>query len=713
MLGTIGVIAQLAILSRAPIDTTQSILVHAAVSPETVYVGQQVTYEVGVFIDQQLRLRLRRNPEFVPPEPQGMLAYDLPSPAGALPTRRVGARSYETHTFRRALFPLAAGRYEIPRAQLVYSLPLSLSFFSREETRTLLAEALAVVARPLPAAPIGYTGAVGDLQLEAAVDSTQARVGNPLVLTVRVAGRGNVPLFPRPAVTVAWGTLVAAQERVHLDSTATDVRGAKDFDWLLTPHDSGRVTLPPVRYPYFNPYTERYEIALTQAETLHVGPGAIVRPDTAGVETLPPLAVRTIYRGTPDRPLFATSGFLAVALAAPVVPLGIAGWRRRRRRPRRVVSPALRLQALARRGEAVDVILLRRTLVRALADRFDLGPTALTDRGALERALRREGVTRDASAEAESVLALLDARAFGQQASALRRTQGALVSGDLCARACAAYVAVAQQARPRGTRAAGLPAAIVLAAAVWGAAVQAPSMSGTAASGTAESGTAESGTADAREFRLGVVAYATRQYADAATHFGAATALAPGAPDAWADAGTAAWALGDTADAVVGWQHAGRLEPLAHDIHDDLARVRAPQDGPIAMLPAVPAEWPADAALALWLLACALATRRALRGSRHALVSAGAAAAVTGAIGLAAIAHASNATAAARDLAVVGPGTILYAAPALIADRSPQLDAGEIARTVGRDRAWSHVRLDGGRDGWVELARLTSLARRP
>jgi hypothetical protein len=700
MLVGIAIFAQLTILARAPIDTAQPIVVHAAVAPETVYVGQQATYEVGVFIDAQMRLRLRRNPEFVPPEPQGMLAYDLPAPDGALPVRRVGAHSYETHAFRRAFFPLTPGRYEIPHAQLVYALPLSLSFFSREETRTLLAEGLSIIARPLPPGPAEYTGAVGDLRLDAAVDSTQARVGNPLILTVRVAGRGNVPLFPRPVVSVAWGTLVAAQERVHLDSTASDVRGSKDFDWLLTPRDSGHVTLPAVRYPYFNPYTERYEIALTEPETLHVRPGAIVRSDTAGRDTVPLLAVRTLYRGTPDPPLFATSGFLAIALAAPVIPLGIVGWRRGRRPRRRVLSPALRLQALARRGEPVDVTVLRRTLVRALDERFDLGPTALTDRGALARALRREGVTRDASAEAESVLALLDARSFGRQASALRRTEGAMVSGDLCARACSAYVAVAEQARPRegGTRGAGLSVAMVIAAAASGAALQAPG---------------PSDSPDAREFHSGVAAYAGRQFADAATHFGAATELAPGAPDAWANAGTAAWALGDTEDAVVGWQRAGRLEPIARDMHDDLARVRAPQDGPLAMLPALPAAWPANAALALWLLACALATRRALRGMRRALISAGAAAAVTGAIGLAAVAHTADAAAAARDLAVVGPATTLYAGPSLVADRSAQLDAGDIARMVERDRAWSHIHLDGGREGWVELARLTSLARRP
>ena len=41
--------------------------------------------------------------------------------------------------------------------------------------------------------------------------------------------------MPRPAVRVPWGQLVAAEERVKLDSSATMIRGSKEFDWVITP----------------------------------------------------------------------------------------------------------------------------------------------------------------------------------------------------------------------------------------------------------------------------------------------------------------------------------------------------------------------------------------------------------------------------------------------------------------------------------------------
>jgi len=722
MLGGIQLFAQAAVIARFPLDTAQPIAVHALVSPDTVYVGQQVTYEVGVFIDDQLRFRLRHNPEFIPPEPQGMLGYDLPSGAQGAVVRHIGGHLYDVHVFRRALFPLTPGRYEIPRAQLVYSLPLSLSFFSREEAHTLLAESLVVAVRAPPTAPGAagaFTGAVGEVSLDASVDSVPARVGNPMLFTVRIAGRGNVPLFPRPAYAVPWATLIAAQERVRLDSTSAEVRGTKEFDWLVTPRESGRLTLPPVRYPYFNPYTERYEIAVAPAASLRVAPGALVPIDTLRADTAGALAIRATFRGTPARPLYATPVFLLLALGAPVVPVGAAAWRHRsRRRVRATISPALRLAALARRREPVDIMLLRRIYTHALADRFDLPAAALTGHGALALALAQHGATPNASRDAESVLALLDTRAYGQQASILRAAQGAEASGDLCARAYAAYAAVAAQGpNPggggggaggggRGGRAAPGVSARGLMSVVGSAVI----LGGvTAYSG----GEAAAGGADARAFGAGVAAYASRHYAAAARYFATAARLAPGAADAWADAGTAAWAVSDTADAVVGWQRAGRLEPFARDVRDRLALVRAPQDGSIARLPPVPPAWAANAALVLWLVTWGLAARRATRRGLAGVLSVGDGALTLGAAALGALAAWANTVAAARDLGVVGSGAALYEAPALAAQRIAELDAGDIARTLERRGVWAHVRLDGDRDGWIELTRLTPLAREP
>jgi hypothetical protein len=704
---TLGLVLQLAVVARAPLDSAKGVNFHAMIVPDTVYVGQQATYQVGVFIDDQLRVRLRRNPEFVPPDPQGMLAYELTSRAPEPATRRAGRHVFEVHVFERAFFPLAPGTYEVPSAMLAYSLPLSLSFFSREENHTLLAESLSVVVRAPPVAgrPPDYLGAVGDLHLAERLDSTAARVGDPMRFTVSVAGRGDVNLFPRPALGVSWASAVPAQERVSLDTTTDEVRGTKEFDWLVTPRESGRLAVPPIRYPYFNPYTERYEIALTAPDSVRVAPGQLAAADTAKLDATPLLTIRGVYRGAPEPPLYESPVFLVIALAGPLPALVLSARRGPRRHPARLIEAADSLRRIVRDQEPAGAATIRGLFVRALGARFTLGPEVLTQPGALAHALRREGVTPRTAERAESLLAALDRASFG----------GELMSRDATTesahRAIAAYDAVVAEARPAATRARGRSASVrrapqsgtptvilMIATAIASTAVWARAIQHDAAANAR------------REFAAGIASYSAGDFASAAAQFAAVTQLVPGAADGWVNAGTAAWATGDTADAVVAWQRGGRLEPQARDVRERLALVRAPQDGPIARLPRVPAPWAADVSLCCWLMACGLAARRVAR--KRPIPSFRVVAATAIALVAAWAAVRANEEGAAAHLAVVAPGAALHAAPALDAERVSRLDAGDVALILATHGVWSDVQLDGDREGWIATAQLTSIARR-
>src|SRR5690606_28003861 len=240
------------ILRTAPIDPRAGVNFHALATPDTVWVGQQVHYQVGVFMDEDVRSRLRRNPEFMPPELRAMLAYDLPTHQSFVPKPGAPGARLEAYVFRRALFPLQAGRYESPSAPLAYSLPRSRSLFSREESFTRRTRPVTVHARALPLAgqPPDFDGAVGLLAVETVVDTVQPRVGDPLRLTVRVRGEGNVNLLPRPRLAIPWGTLTPTRERVQVDAGGSVIRGTKEFDWLITPRDDGVQVVPAIRYPF-------------------------------------------------------------------------------------------------------------------------------------------------------------------------------------------------------------------------------------------------------------------------------------------------------------------------------------------------------------------------------------------------------------------------------------------------------------------------------
>lgn len=410
---------QPAILSEAPL-TGRPVEFHAVVHPDTVYVGQQANYQVGVFLGDDVRARLRRNPEFVPPEVAGVLGYDLPVAHVMLPDSRGGR--YEAHVFERAIFPLAAGVLEIPSARLSYSLPLTRSFFSREESFVLRTEPVRLVALPPPEAgrPPDFSGAVGSgLELRLTVDSAGARVGDPLLVTASITGAGNVNLFPRPTLEVRWGRMVDAGERVELDTTARTIGGRKEFDWLVTPDRAGYHELRAVSYSYFDPALVEYRAAPAAAESVRVADGVIVALDSA-VGGRVPMSVRERYRGAaPEPPAGSPFYWLAVALL-PLPALAV----RVRRLPRRAPPPPTAAQRLAvlvgghdaTFGSGADPVSdarrLRALMLRVISDRLAMGELPVSDGPPLVRLLRLEGVSTGTARQVARLMSELDRAAF-------------------------------------------------------------------------------------------------------------------------------------------------------------------------------------------------------------------------------------------------------------------------------------------------------------
>jgi hypothetical protein len=62
-----------------------------------------------------------------------------------------------------------------------------------------------------------------------------------------------------------------------------------------------------------------------------------------------------------------------------------------------------------------------------------------------------------------------------------------------------------------------------------------------------------------------------------------------------------------------------------------------------------------------------------------------------------------------RGLAVVTDPAALRVLPALGAEGGAVPLVGEVARVVRRQGVWTHVSLDGGRDGWIASERLAPL----
>ena len=118
-----------------------SILSHARRGAATATAVLALVYSLSC-ADAEPRTMTKAERDAIADTLRGLIvnAYDLSAPRSFVSKRVIDGRRYEVHVFQRALFPLTSGRYEIPAARLNYSLPLSASFFSREESHQLRSE---------------------------------------------------------------------------------------------------------------------------------------------------------------------------------------------------------------------------------------------------------------------------------------------------------------------------------------------------------------------------------------------------------------------------------------------------------------------------------------------------------------------------------------------------------------------------------------------
>lgn len=293
------------------------------ISPDTVYVGQQVSYDAITLVDDVARRRLKANPVFTPAEVSGVTLYDFPFDTSAISTVIVNGAPFRRYAYHRAMFPMLAGTYTVAPATLQYALPDGGDYFSPTRTFSTTSLPGSFTAIPLPASgrPVGFVGTVGEFRDTLHTDGSRLRVGDPFTLTMRVSGVGNLRMLVRPPLQIEWATIVAGEERVSWDSAGTVVRGAKEFDWVVTPKIAGDMVIPEVRYDFFNPTTRLYEASITPRVLTTVAAAAVSRAaDTAAItrDTIGDTPFPAIAR-------LARENSLVIAIAASAIAIILLG----------------------------------------------------------------------------------------------------------------------------------------------------------------------------------------------------------------------------------------------------------------------------------------------------------------------------------------------------------------------------------------------------
>lgn len=704
------------ILRHVRIDASRSIDFHAAVFPDTVFVGQQATYQVAVILEQYVRGRLRRDPQFRPPELRSLIAYEIGRPE-LISAGTIADRNYFAHVFQRGLFGITPGDVTIPSPQLTYELARSTSYFSRSDQIALSAESLHVFVKPLPAEnmPAGFSGAVGVLKASARIDADSARTGDPLTLTVRIAGTGNIKLLPRPNVEVSWASVVSASERIAVDSSGPLIRGSKEFDFILTPTRAGIAVLQPLRYEYFNPYSSEYETAETEELTVAVtGDPGIAVAERSAIQPLDLMHATGVGKvagyDIPIGERITLAVLWAVALLAAGAGMVIG---RRRKSGREMIAkrPGNVVMRETRKDDPASLSReLRRDLLASLADRLRVPQATLVNSEDLRRVLLQRGVTRSTTTLVVEVLDELALAGFGGTDT---NADGSLSDrAPMWSERTARVLKLVDQEAVPNSRLPLKPGLRVLSIAgvllgvgvstLMPSTLPAQSIMASGASG----GGASSILVEAER------SYESRRYTAATEQFSEAVIANPRDVRLLADWGAAAWMSADTVSAVAAWQRAARLDPMSGEIQQRLSLLPPGARTGIASVPMIPVRIVALIATLCWCTGMSLLMIAHLRSEMraHGLLRApvGVAIAAVG-VCLMVVAWRGSVVLDPAGLEIVRAPEPMRMEPGTDAAALGGTSTGDIVRVLDQRGFWSRIEHSDGRVGWIRAGILVPL----
>ncbi len=261
----------------------RDIFIRAIPSTRAAFQNQQVTIEYQLFFRNFIQPRHSRLADSW--DAEGFWREELDVEARPMPRAVVenGLRYNAIVLKRVAVFPTRNGTLNIDPLRIETEVfaprspndPFGRRFFSLRnpyETIERASPRIQIDAKPLPAgAPSSFTGAVGRYEMDAQITRTEVEVGEPIQITVRLSGTGNLAMLEGPTIE-APGIFEAYDPEVEtsINSSGRQVRGSKTFTYLLVPRSNGTFEFSPIAFTYFNPTTEQYQTLRSDPMTVRV-----------------------------------------------------------------------------------------------------------------------------------------------------------------------------------------------------------------------------------------------------------------------------------------------------------------------------------------------------------------------------------------------------------------------------------------------------------
>ena len=236
------------------------------------YVNEQITL---TFVFYQA-INLFENPRYSAPQATGFWTEDMPPQNKYY--KMINGRKYLVTEIKTALFATSPGEFTIGSARLEATVEDVERFFSRRSpfdifnddpfsmfrrgkpivltTDPIIVEILLL---PDEGKPANFKGDVGILDITANIDKDNVEENQPVTLTIKIKGQGNIKTISSPTIPEASDVKLydsASSENISKDNYV--VQGEKIFEKLIIPKRPGAISIGPIEYSFFDTSKKRY-----------------------------------------------------------------------------------------------------------------------------------------------------------------------------------------------------------------------------------------------------------------------------------------------------------------------------------------------------------------------------------------------------------------------------------------------------------------------
>ena len=200
--------------------------------------------------------------------------------------QRINNRRYKVIERKYALFPTQTGELTIGRATIRATVagkrkrsrdPFGAfgfdDFFGRGVEARASSRPLRVNVRPIPQEnrPPDFTGTIGRFNISAKANKQQVELNQPVTLTIRISGTGNIKSVAEPALPeLDEFRIYRASSSEEVSQQNDRLGGAKLFEEVFIPRVPGDLEIPGLSFNYFDPEQERFRVVSTKPIRIRV-----------------------------------------------------------------------------------------------------------------------------------------------------------------------------------------------------------------------------------------------------------------------------------------------------------------------------------------------------------------------------------------------------------------------------------------------------------